>query len=74
MTTHFQRLRTALVAVIDEPRRERCEDVRRAYHASVSVQDWRDAIIRGLLIQHLLPISAVAAHGNILEGALNIFE
>lgn len=74
VTTHFRRLRTALVAAIDEPCRERCEDVRRAYRASVSVEDWRDAIIRGLLIQHLLPISAVASQGNILEGAINIFE
>lgn len=74
VTAHFEGLRTALVAAIDEPRPERCDDVRRVYRASVSIDGWRDAIIRGLLIQHLLPISAVAEHGDILKGALNIFE
>ena len=74
VTPHFRKLRDALVAVIDDPSASRCADVRKAYRAAISISDYRDAIVRGLMFQHLLAISAVAECGDVMKGALEIFE
>ena len=74
VTAHFRNLRGTLVAVIDDPDAARCNEVRKAYRAAISISDYRDAIVRGLLFQHLLAISAVAECGDFMKGALEIFE
>ena len=74
VTPHFRNLRDALVAVMDDPSAARCKDARKAYRAAISISDYRAAIVRGLLFQHLLAISAVAECGDFTKGALEIFE
>ena len=74
VTRRFRTLRDAIVAVIDDPSPARCGDVRKAYRGAISISDYGDAIVRDLLFQHLVAISAVAECGDFRKGALEIFE
>lgn len=72
VTSHFRKLLAALVAVIDDP--ARCAEVRKPYRGAISIEDYRAALVRGLRLEQLLAISAVAECGDVMKGALEIFE
>ena len=71
---HFQPLQDALIAAIDDPAPTQSVSVLNAYRRSVRLSEYRAALVRGLRMAALLAISAVAHHGDVVGGAVHIFE
>lgn len=71
---HFSALQDALIVVVDEPTHSNVAAVFKAYRRSVRIADYRAALVRGLRMESLLAISTVAHGGDVVAGALSMFE
>ena len=71
---YFRRLVDALIEVVDDPSPDQCAKVLTAYRRSVTLSDYRAALVRGLRMTTLLAVSTVAHRGNVVDGALYMFD